>query len=61
MNDIDGREWINVDANGTDGTGPALASVLRSIASTLEESPSGYRYDFEIVVDETPREQEADR
>ena len=53
-------EYLNVDADGKGGTGAALAHVLRSVAETLEGAPDGYRYDFELTVDEQiPTEKEA--
>ena len=45
-------EYLNVDADGKGAIGPVLAHVLRSVAETLEDAPDGYRYDFELTVDE---------
>ena len=45
-------EHLSVDADGSDGTGPALAHVLRSVAETLEDAPDDRRYDFELTVSE---------
>lgn len=52
-NDPDTDEWIEIDADGSDGTGPALAHVLRSIADTLDEAPDDRRYDFDLTIDES--------
>jgi hypothetical protein len=45
-------DWCNVDADGSDGTGPGVAAVLRTVASTLEEAPEDARYDFDLTVTE---------
>lgn len=44
--------WLNVDADGSDGTGPAVATVLRSVAETLDDVPDDARYDFALEVEE---------
>lgn len=44
--------WLNVDADGYDGTAPAVAAVLRSVAKTLDEAPEDARYDFTLEVEE---------
>lgn len=44
--------WLNVDADGSDGTAPAVAAVLRSVAETLDDAPDGARYDFALEVEE---------
>ena len=46
------EEFLNVDADGKSGTGPAVAHVLRSVAEVLDDAPEDYRYDFELVIDE---------
>lgn len=46
------EDWINVDADGSDGTGPAVAAVLRSVAQTLDEAPEDARYNFALEVEE---------
>lgn len=47
-------EYLNVETEGHAGTGPAVAAVLDAVAQSLQEAPEGYRYDFELVVEETP-------
>lgn len=42
--------YLEVDAEGKDGTGPATAAVLESVAQTLREAPDDYRCNFELVV-----------
>jgi len=44
--------YLEVDADGESGTGPALAHVLRCVAETLEDAPDDRRYDFELEVEE---------
>lgn len=53
-------EYLNVDADGKDGTGPAVAAVLESIATTLRDAPENKRYDFELEVSENDRNEEGD-
>lgn len=49
---MSGDEYLSVDTEGHDGTGPAVAAVLDAVAQTLEDAPEGYRYDFELIVEE---------
>lgn len=49
---MSGGEYLNVETEGHDGTGPAVAAVLDAVAQSLKEAPEGYRYDFELVVEE---------
>lgn len=53
QNNTDEDAWIEIDADGSDGTGPALAHVLRSIADTLDKAPDDRRYDFDLTIDES--------
>lgn len=47
-----GEEWLEVDTDGSKGTGAAVAHVLRSVAESLEEAPEDRRYDFDLTVEE---------
>lgn len=51
MSDTD-DEYLNVETEAEDATGPAVASVLGSIAGSLREAPVGKRFDMELVVHE---------
>jgi len=51
-----GAEYLNLEMDGKRGTPEAVAQVLRGVAETLEKSPSAYRYDFELTVDEHTEE-----
>lgn len=52
-NDTDaGGTYLEVDADGSDGAGGAVAHVLRSVAETLDNAPENRRFDFELRIDE---------
>lgn len=55
MSDQDSEPWFEVDADGSKGSGVAVAEVFESIAEVLRESPEGARYDFDLTVDEVKR------
>ena len=46
------EEWLNVETEGSDGTGKAVAAVLSSVVEVLREAPEDKRYDFELVIKE---------
>ena len=52
--------YLEVDADGSEGTPEATAEVLRSVAETLEKSPDGRRYDFELTIEERSVEPDTD-
>lgn len=48
----DDETYLNVDADGSDGSPLAVSTFLRSVAETLEHSPPEQRYDFALRIDE---------
>jgi len=44
--------WCEVEADGSDGVGPAVAEILESVADVLRDAPADRRYDFELIVEE---------
>lgn len=46
------EEWLEVDADATNVEPEIVAQILEGVAETLREAPDGYRYDFELSVDE---------
>ena len=46
------EEWLNVTLEAEDGAPSAVSTVLRSVATTLDGSPEGYRYDLSLKIEE---------
>lgn len=49
-------EYLNVETEGKNGAGAAVAAVLDAISESLRESPPGKRYDFHVEIKENNHE-----
>lgn len=43
-------DWLNVETESENASGPAVAAILESVADSLRQAPDGTRFDFELEV-----------